>query len=88
LKKLLELNMADKKQRPILQRLCDLLKTRIDVRALLQELCVERAADVPKPRRTFGYAPAVLGSASRTGVQARARLLFIPVREPKSPKAG
>jgi hypothetical protein len=79
--------MANKKQGAVLQRLGDLLKTRIDVQAFLQELFFESGACAQVSRRTFGYTPAILGPAP-TSSRTRARLLFFPAPEakPQPPK--
>jgi hypothetical protein len=80
--------MADKKQRPVLHKLADMLETRIDVHAWLQELFVQPAADAARSgSRSFGYTPAVLDPVRRTLIQTKARLLVFPARDPRPPKA-
>jgi hypothetical protein len=78
--------MQNNKERSVVQKLSNLLETRIDVPAFLQELLLEGDTRSRVSRRSFGTTPAIIGpirAVSRTG----ARVLPFPVAEPKSPKA-
>jgi hypothetical protein len=85
--RLLRSIMPGKNKPSIFQKLGDLLETRVDISAFLQELLFGPRACSRLSRRTFGYTPAIIAPTKPTSVGARARLLSFPVHQSRVTKA-
>lgn len=70
-----------------LQKLGDLLETRVDVLAFLRELLCEPAACSRLSRHGFGYIPAIMLPARPISSGTGARILSFPTRQSKTTKA-
>jgi hypothetical protein len=85
--RLLRSIMPGKNKPSIFKKLGDLLETRIDISAFLQELLFGPRACSRLSRHTFGYTPAIIVPTKPTSVGARARLLSFPARQAKTTTA-
>jgi len=68
------------------RKLGDLLETRVNISAYLQELLCEPVACLRMARRTFGYAPAILRPARPALPRVRARVLSFSAHQSNTTK--
>src|SRR5205807_7873716 len=77
--RLLRLIMLVKHNPSFFRKLGDLLETRVDISAYLQELLCEPVACLHMARSTFGYAPTIARPARPAFPRVRARVLSFSI---------